>query len=354
MNWYNKLTDKFGFTIPLVVQGGMVTVSMLALSTGPLTAVGYVSLGIAAVIFAPRAFEKGIHESSYIRKSIYFVNWILLAFFSVYIGISFAVAGTLKLNELSTVNITQDNDVILTEYRQVLADVQAQRASKAEEFAGSARESTIGNIQGEQARLSQKADQYQQLIIERTAAIASGQAARDARKQLTAMTADDIFKSIPTAWNSGRRIQVVFWACLIVGIELMIINALAMPGSTTRTRKKVEKEPIAKKPRAKKSAPKKPRAKSSTPKNTDTSAVTQKAIHNWLKVGFYGLETGKSAKTLAKKTCEEFQQKMGGTFNGEQFDKIEELARKAQVIDKDNNILVADKATAAGLMEFNL
>lgn len=328
---YNTLTDRYGFIIPLVVQGGMVVVSMLALASGTLVGIGYVLLGIAAVAFAPRAFEKGIHESSYIRKSIYFVNWVLLAFFSVYIGISFAVAGTLKLNELSTVNITQDNDVILIEYRQVMADVQAQRASKAEEFAGSARESTIGNIQGEQARLSQKADQYQQLIIERTAAIASGQAERDARKQLTAMTADDIFKSVPIAWRTGRRIQVIFWTCLIVGIELMIINALAMPVKPTRKRKKAVKAVVE--------AP---------------GAVTSKAIQNWLKVGFYGLETGKSAKSLPKETCQAFQKKMGGTFDAAQFDKLEQLARKAQVIDKDNNILVADKATAAGLMEFNL
>ncbi len=322
---YNTLTDRYGFIIPLIVQGGMVVVSMLALASGTLVGIGYVLLGIAAVAFAPRAFEKGIHESSYIRKSIYFFNWVLLAFFSVYIGISFAVAGTLKLNELSTVNITQDNDVILTEYRQVMADVQAQRASKADEFADSARESTIGNIQGEQARLSQKADRYQQLIIERTAAIASGQAARDARKQLTAMTADDIFESIPIAWRTGRRIQVIFWSCLIVGIELMIINALAMPGKTRRKRKKAVVE--------------------------DPGAVTSNAIQNWLTVGFYGLEAGKTAKTLPMETCREFQQKMGGTFDGLLFDKIEGLARKAQVIDKDNNILVADKATAAGLME---
>ncbi len=117
MNWYNKLTDKFGFTIPLIVQGGMVTVSMLALSSGPLTAVGYVSLGIAAVIFAPRAFEKGIYEKSYIRKSIYFVNYGLLAFYSIFIGISFSLAGTLKLNEISGINITIDNDPVLKALR---------------------------------------------------------------------------------------------------------------------------------------------------------------------------------------------------------------------------------------------
>ncbi len=354
MNWYNKLTDKFGFTIPLIVQGGMVTVSMLALSTGALTAVGYVSLGIAAVIFAPRAFEKGIYEKSYIRKSIYFFNYALLAFYSIFIGISFSLAGTLKLNEISGMNITVDNDPVLHSLEGALLELGSEFESESIEFSQSSRESTIQGIQSRQEQSKNEIIEYRNKIDRRIADITSGKATRRARAAAATMTADDIFESIPVAWRTGRRIQVLFWMCLIFGIELMIINALAMPGKRTRTRRKIEKEPIAKKPRAKKAAPKKPRTKKPTPKSADTSAVTQKAIHNWLKVGFYGLESGRSAKTLAKKTCEEFQQKMGGTFDGAQFDRIEELARKAQVIDNDNNILVADKATAAGLMEFNL
>ncbi len=328
MESYNTLTDRYGFIVPLIVQCGMVIVSMLALASSPLVGIGYVLLGIAAVLFAPRAFEKGIRESSYIRKFIYFFNWMLLAFFSVYIGISFAVAGTLKLNELSGINITEENDSTLIEYRRILSDTVAELKAKGIEFADSARESTVGNIQEEQSKLAQKADHYDTEITKRLDYIQSGKAARDARKQLTAMTADDIFKSVPIAWRTGRRIQVIFWTCLIVGIELMIINALAMPVKPTRKRKKAVKAVVE-----------------------DPGAVTSKAIQNWLEVGFHGLETGKSAKTLPKETCEEFQQKMGGTFDAAQFDKLEQLARKAKVIDEDNNILVADKATAAGLME---
>ncbi len=351
---YNTLTDRYGFIVPLVVQGGMVVVSMLALASSTLVGIGYVLLGIAAVAFAPRAFEKGIHEKSYIRKSIYFVNYGLLAFYSIFIGISFSLAGTLKLNEISGINITVDNDPVLHSLEGALLELGSESESESIEFSQSSRESTIQGIQSRQEQSKNEIIEYRNKIDQRIADITDGHATRQARSTAATMTADDIFKSVPVAWRTGRRIQVLFWMCLIFGIELMIINALAMPGSTLRTRKKIEKEPITKKPRAKKAAPKKPRMKNPTQKKPDTSAVTQKAIHNWLKVGFYGLESGRSAKTLAKKTCEEFQLKMGGTFDGEQFDKIEELARKAQVIDKDNNILVADKATAAGLMEFNL
>ncbi len=323
MNWYNKLTDKFGFAIPLVVQGGMVTVSMIALSTGPLTAVGYVSLGIAAVIFAPRAFEKGIYEKSYTRKSIYFVNYALLAFYSIFIGISFSLAGTLKLNEISGINITVDNDPVLQDIEDRLSVALNVLEGQKAEFGQSSRESTVGSAQGGMRGSESDLRKIQNEKKERLDEIESGKATQQARRNAAKLSADDIFQAIPNAWSSGRRIQVLFWMCLIFGIELMIINALATATPAGPTRRKREPKP---------------------------AQLTGKQISAWLDVEFYGFENGKTTKILPKSTFAEFKNRRKEQFNPKLFDTLVSRARECGVIDEYDKILVTDKSRAAALI----
>jgi hypothetical protein len=232
---YDKFTDAFGFIVPLTVQIGMVTVSLIGIALNPLLAVGYSGLGIGAVLFAPRAFKKGMIAT--MNREIfdairYFVNWALLSGFSIFIGISFSLAGTASQTEVSDIVITIESDSqpggLLYELEQDKKASEALIPGMKDEFDQSINLETTMSIQNRMDANDQEIRRIQSEIESRRNSIISGEATRQARSLVQSTGSESVFRAIPDAVSGGKTIPLIFWSVLMIGTELMIINSLTI------------------------------------------------------------------------------------------------------------------------------
>lgn len=219
---FNRVLDISGLSIAIVVQIGVMVVSMLRLAPGPLEAVGFVLSGIAIVLFAPRAFSKYTTT----KRPRYIINYIMLESVTLFFGWSFLVSGTVAQSESYAIEITIDNDIVLQELYSQRELARSRLEDKREEFNQSAREETIRSIQAEQELIQQEIRDLNSLVSSRIEFISSGNASRDARQAQSGQAADIIFTAIPEAATSGRLIQVIVWFMFVGSISLMIINSL--------------------------------------------------------------------------------------------------------------------------------
>lgn len=218
-----SLIDKYGFFIAILVQIGMVTVSMIGLAPNTYTMVGYIGLGVAAVLFAPRSFQKYLET----KEKRYFINWALFAVFTVFIGISFALAGTVQQNEVSMVEINIETDAALSAYESDLSRAYELSEQLKDEYDQTRGADQLNLIQQRQINNDAEILRLQQKIESRRDYILSGEATQDARTQAGQIASDTVFTAIINSFNSGVRIvQLLFWAILMIGTELMVINAL--------------------------------------------------------------------------------------------------------------------------------
>jgi hypothetical protein len=216
-----KLIDRYSLAIALTVQLGMVSVSMIALAPNVLTAAGYTGLGVAAVLFAPRSFQKYLDT----HRPRYIINYALFAAFTVFIGISFALAGTSAQADTVGVNITLSNDEALAQYESDLESAIALREQLKDEYDQTRGADLLDNIQRRQIANDDEIIRLQRKIEDRRDFILSGEATEKARESLQQVSSDSVFTAIAAALP-GRWIQLIFWAVLMVGAELMIINSL--------------------------------------------------------------------------------------------------------------------------------
>lgn len=237
-----RIIDAYGFTIAVIVQIGMVTASMLSLAPDIVTAVGYIGIGVAAVLFAPRAFQKYL-ETKRIR---YFINYCLFASITVFIGISFSLAGTSAQAVTSNVIITLENDSFIKQYADDLASARTAQAQVQAQY-----DDTLGPADLLE-RLQQRLSDYdaeimrlQKHIEERRNEIKTGEATRQARTLVSDKSSDSVFSAILLAVQERRIVALIFWGVLMLGTELMIINSLSEEKNNVVHDKEVPSEPEA-------------------------------------------------------------------------------------------------------------
>lgn len=226
---YEKFTDTYGFIVPLIIQVAMVTLSLIGISLNWLLAVGYSGLGFGAVIYAPRAFKNGmisVYKKEVFNSIRYFLNWILFAGVSIFIGLSFTLAGTTTQSDVSEIVVTLVNDPA---YLSAVADKQSAEVTRdaliAEEQATSGRQE-LAAIHERQANNDAELIRLQRKVEDRRDEILSGEATRKARELVNDTGSNTVFYAIPDAADRGDYIPLIFWASLIVGTELMIINSM--------------------------------------------------------------------------------------------------------------------------------
>jgi uracil-DNA glycosylase family 4 len=232
---FNKFIDGAGLIIALLVQLAVMTVSLLKLAPSTFEAIGFVTSGIAIVMFAPRAFSKWMTT----KKWRYLINYIMLEFVTLFFGWSFMLTGTILQTQNLNIVVTESNDVVLSELLLQRDQAQTQLEQKLEEFDQATRESTVANIQTEQANIQEELRTVNRAIIERKEYITTGQATQDARQAADQQSADKIFSSIPDALAEGKWVHVVIWFMFVGSISLMIINTLHDQG----TKEEEEKMP---------------------------------------------------------------------------------------------------------------
>lgn len=218
-----RILDWSGLIIVIIVQIGVMTVSMMRIAPGPLETIGLVISGIAIVLFAPRAFAKFVVY----RKPRYIINYIMLELVTLFFGWSFVLSATFAQTDSFAIDITPQNDVVLLEYYDQRDRIEQQLVQRREEFDQSVRAETIQNIQNEQQQLQEELRSINSIIQIRLQAIADGTVTQQARERASRLSAEQIFQAIPNAIEEGRHIQVVVWFIFTGSISLMIINALA-------------------------------------------------------------------------------------------------------------------------------
>lgn len=218
----NRFLDGTGLFIAIVVQLAVMTVSLLKLAPSSFEAIGFVTSGVAIVLFAPRAFSKWMTT----KKWRYLINYIMLEFVTLFFGWSFMLTGTVLQMQNLDIVVTEASDTILTELLLQRDVVEEKWQQKLVEFESATRESTVANIQEEQAAIQNELRNLNARIIDRKEYIASGQATKDARQVADIQSADKIFSSIPDALAKGKWVHVIVWFMFVGSISLMIINTL--------------------------------------------------------------------------------------------------------------------------------
>jgi len=219
---FNQFLDSFGLGMALVVQTGVMVVSMLRLSPGPLEAVGFVMSGIAIVMFAPRAFSKFVGT----KKPRYLINYVMLEAVTLFFGWSFLLSSTLAQVENYDIVVTVDNDVVLQELYIQREALQDSLIAKRAEFEISVRPETVQAIQREQALIEEDLRVLNENLANRLQQINRGEVTQEMRQAQSGRSADTVFIAITEAWTSKRRVQVIVWFLFVGSISLMIINSL--------------------------------------------------------------------------------------------------------------------------------
>jgi hypothetical protein len=223
---YDRFTDAFGFIVPLVVQLVMVGLSLFKIAPIFITGIGYIGLGANAVFFAPRAFKKARNVIKKFDKFRFGFNWFLFAIVSIFIGISFALAGTTSQSNVSEIIVTLDNDPLYAELKSDKKAAEDKIPPIQYEFEQSGILETTLAIQARLDNAENEVLRIQREIEKRRDEISSGEATRQARQLLRNTASDDVFYAIPNAIQDGRIIQLIFWAVLMIGTELAIINSI--------------------------------------------------------------------------------------------------------------------------------
>jgi uracil-DNA glycosylase family 4 len=237
---FNVFIDSTGLFIAIIVQLGVMTISMLKLAPGNLEAIGFVMSGAAIVLFAPRAFSKWMRT----KKQRYIINYVMLEMVTLFFGWSFLLSGTLAQTESYEIQVTAENDAVLEELYTQRDDARVRLQEKREEFDQSTREETIRSIQAEQELIQSEVRDLNSLISERLSLISSGEVTEEVRKAQSGRSADIIFNAIPDAVNDGRGIQVFIWFIFVGSISLMIINSLRDEAEDSEPVKKKNGEEI--------------------------------------------------------------------------------------------------------------
>jgi hypothetical protein len=229
-NKYDVFTDSYSFWVPLLIQIIVVTISLFTIAPDWFTGIAFSGLGAGAVLFAPRAFKKGLedwYEKAWLSSVIYFINWALLASFSIFIGVSFALAETNTQTTVTEIRITAENDLQLQIYQDRIDENTANRddALAQYELPGLSRDH-YAFFRAEYERygilIDEDEDKYDARLLE----IDSGQATRAAQSLESTSSANTVFTSISDSVEEKNLIPLWFWAVLMIGSELTIINAL--------------------------------------------------------------------------------------------------------------------------------
>lgn len=200
-----KIIDFGGIFISLIVDCALNIICFYILAPNILTSIAFVLIGVMCVLFIFRSWSKG-------QKKTWLVFVIVVFFFDL----SF----TLQATKTQSNNITTEND---TELSRIDSDIASEKTSLDDlraQYKQAMQRATMDQINNQIIISQSKIDQYENDRKLRLLAISSGRIIRDP------ITADSIFSAIPQAIIDRRIIQLIIFALIFVGLQLIIASSI--------------------------------------------------------------------------------------------------------------------------------